>query len=321
MPLSIILFYLKKKEGKEAQEFLKILHQNTRETDIKGWVDTNIIGLILPDTDQEGARRCLEKISDKNGDGFYSSLIGSYPDNLFEKLLEKDESSPDLFPISLDDSISSKRWQLRIKRLLDIVGSILGIVIFSPVMIITAIAIKLSSPGPIIFIQPRFGMKGIRFPFYKFRSMKVNGDDRIHREYVTSLIKGELDKINQGDEEKPLYKMKDDPRITKVGRIIRRTSIDELPQLFNVLKGEMSLVGPRPPIPYEVEKYQPWHLRRILEVKPGITGLWQVEGRSRTSFDEMVRLDLRYAQNWSLWLDLKILLKTIKAVLHSSGAL
>jgi lipopolysaccharide/colanic/teichoic acid biosynthesis glycosyltransferase len=114
--------------------------------------------------------------------------------------------------------------------------------------------------------------------------------------------------------------MKDDPRITRVGKIIRKLSIDELPQLFNVLKGEMSLIGPRPPLPYEVEKYQPWHLRRVLEMKPGITGLWQVNGRSRTSFDEMVRLDLRYVQNWSLWLDLKILLKTIKEVIHPHGA-
>ena len=145
-------------------------------------------------------------------------------------------------------------------------------------------------------------------------------DDQLHREFVTNLIKGEHEKINQGDEEDPLYKIKDDPRVTKVGKIIRKTSIDELPQFFNVLKGEMSLVGPRPPIPYEVEKYEPWHLRRILEVKPGITGLWQVDGRSKTSFDDMVRLDLRYVQNWSLWLDVKILLKTIRAVIRPNGA-
>ena len=114
--------------------------------------------------------------------------------------------------------------------------------------------------------------------------------------------------------------MKSDPRVTRVGKIIRKTSIDELPQFFNVLKGEMSLVGPRPPLPYEVEKYEPWHLRRILEAKPGVTGLWQVSGRSRTSFDEMVRLDLRYVQNWSFWFDLKILLKTVRAVIPSKGA-
>jgi lipopolysaccharide/colanic/teichoic acid biosynthesis glycosyltransferase len=165
------------------------------------------------------------------------------------------------------------------------------------------------------------GEKGKRFSFYKFRSMYWNTDDRIHREYVANLIKGEHEGVNQGDGEKPLYKIKRDPRVTPVGKIIRKLSIDELPQLYNVLKGEMSLVGPRPPLPYEVEKYDSWHLRRILEVKPGITGLWQVDGRSTTSFDEMVRLDLRYARNWSVWLDLKILAKTIKAVLRPSGAL
>jgi lipopolysaccharide/colanic/teichoic acid biosynthesis glycosyltransferase len=129
-----------------------------------------------------------------------------------------------------------------------------------------------------------------------------------------------LEKINQGNKVVPLFKMVSDSRVTRVGRIIRRTSIDELPQFFNVLKGEMSLVGPRPPLPYEVEKYEPWHLRRILEVKPGVTGLWQVSGRSKTSFNEMVRLDLRYVQNWSTLADLKIILKTVKAALSLKGA-
>jgi exopolysaccharide biosynthesis polyprenyl glycosylphosphotransferase len=203
---------------------------------------------------------------------------------------------------------------------MDIIGSIVGLLLFSPIMLIAALAIKVTSRGPVFFTQNRFGQKGVRFPFYKFRSMLQNTDDQIHREYVTNLIKGDLERINQGGEEGPLYKMKSDPRITKVGKIIRKTSIDELPQFFNVLKGEMSLVGPRPPIPYEVEKYEPWHLRRILEVKPGITGLWQVDGRSKTSFDDMVRLDLRYVQSWSLWLDIKILLKTIRAVIRPDGA-
>jgi lipopolysaccharide/colanic/teichoic acid biosynthesis glycosyltransferase len=150
--------------------------------------------------------------------------------------------------------------------------------------------------------------------------MKCEAKDQIHREYVAKLIKGDLESINHGNVTKPLYKMKDDPRITMVGRFLRKWSLDELPQLFNVLKGDMSLVGPRPPLVYEVEKYQSWHLRRILEVKPGITGLWQVNGRSRTSFDEMVRMDLRYMRNCSLPLDCKILLKTFKAVFQGDGA-
>jgi lipopolysaccharide/colanic/teichoic acid biosynthesis glycosyltransferase len=150
--------------------------------------------------------------------------------------------------------------------------------------------------------------------------MHCNADDRIHRDYVGKLITGDLDSINQGGKAKPLYKMKDDPRVTRVGRLIRKTSMDELPQLFNVLRGEMSLVGPRPPLPYEAEKYQSWHLRRVLEVKPGITGVWQVSGRSKTSFDDMVRMDLRYTRTCSLALDLKILIKTVKVVLEGDGA-
>jgi lipopolysaccharide/colanic/teichoic acid biosynthesis glycosyltransferase len=187
-------------------------------------------------------------------------------------------------------------------------------------MLATAIAVAASSPGPIIFKQKRVGRHGKPFVFYKFRSMQHNNDDRIHQEFVTSLIKGEHEQVDQGDGVKPLYKLKADPRITPVGRVIRKTSLDELPQLFNVLKGDMSLVGPRPPLPYEVEKYQSWHLRRILEARPGITGLWQVEGRSKTTFDEMVRLDLRYTRLCSLALDLKLLALTVRAVVKDEGA-
>jgi exopolysaccharide biosynthesis polyprenyl glycosylphosphotransferase len=248
-------------------------------------------------------------------------VTGTYPDDLFRRLLAEEPSQPDLFPINLDESEQPRKIELALKRAVDLLGALVGLILFSPIMLVTSLAIKITSPGPVIFTQNRFGKKGVRFPFYKFRSMYWNVDDQLHQEYVTSLIKGDLEKINQGDEEEPIYKMKSDPRVTRIGKIIRKTSIDELPQFFNVLKGEMSLVGPRPPIPYEVEKYEPWHLRRILEVKPGITGLWQVDGRSKTSFDDMVRLDLRYVQTWSLWLDIKILLKTIRAVVRPTGAL
>lgn len=323
-PLSIALLSLQNgavSDHNLIEKFLKSLQINTRETDIKGWVDHDLIGLILPDTDEKGVKRCVEKIANGNGEIKYSVVTGTYPDGLFHKLLAEEQGQPDFFPINIDESFKSRRIKHAFKRAMDIIGSLVGLILFSPLMLFTTIAIKITSPGPTIFKQYRFGIKGVRFPFYKFRSMYWNIDDQIHREYVTNLIKGELEKINQGDEQKPLYKMKSDPRITPIGKFIRKTSIDELPQFFNVLKGEMSLVGPRPPIPYEVEKYEPWHLRRILEVKPGITGLWQVDGRSTTSFDDMVRLDLRYVQNWSLWLDLKILLKTIRAVIRPKGAL
>jgi lipopolysaccharide/colanic/teichoic acid biosynthesis glycosyltransferase len=187
-------------------------------------------------------------------------------------------------------------------------------------MLLTAAAIAVASPGPVIFRQVRLGKGGAPFDFLKFRSMYTNADDGIHREYVARLIEGDNDLVNQGDEKKPYFKIKGDPRITPIGSLIRSTSIDELPQLFNVLKGDMSLVGPRPPLPYEAEKYRSWHLRRVMEIRPGITGLWQVEGRSRTTFDEMVRLDLKYIRNWTPLLDMKILAKTLLVVLRREGA-
>jgi len=145
-------------------------------------------------------------------------------------------------------------------------------------------------------------------------------DANIHKEYVKQFISGNCQSKRPGETQNGVYKITEDPRVTRVGKLLRKTSFDELPQLFNVLKGEMSLVGPRPPIPYELESYDVWHRRRLSEMKPGITGLWQVNGRSKTSFDDMVRLDLKYAQMWSLWLDIKILLQTARAVLSGEGA-
>ena len=150
--------------------------------------------------------------------------------------------------------------------------------------------------------------------------MHCNADSGIHRDHVTSIIKASRDSAGQVGTNNSWSKLESDPRITSVGRVIRKTSIDELPQLFSVLKGDMSLVGPRPPLPYEAEVYEPWHLRRVLEVKPGITGLWQVGGRGMVSFDDMVRMDLRYIREWSLALDLKILIKTVLVVLRRDGA-
>jgi lipopolysaccharide/colanic/teichoic acid biosynthesis glycosyltransferase len=206
-----------------------------------------------------------------------------------------------------------------LKRVVDFAGALLALVLLSPIMLITALVIRLSSPGPAIFKHTRVGQRGALFSIYKFRSMYLNTEEGIHREYITRFIKGRQEESNQGTKEQPLYKLTSDPRITWIGRIIRKPSIDELPQLFNVLKGDMSLVGPRPPLPYEVEQYQSWHLRRILEMKPGMTGLSQVEGRSETSFDNMVRLDLRYVRTWSLLFDVKILIRTVKVVLLSVG--
>jgi lipopolysaccharide/colanic/teichoic acid biosynthesis glycosyltransferase len=156
------------------------------------------------------------------------------------------------------------------------------------------------------------------FLFYKFRSMHVNTDDSAHRKYQERLIKGSAD-ANLGDERKPVYKLSADSRVTRVGGVLRRLSLDELPQLLNVLRGDMSIVGPRPPIPYEVEAYELWHRKR-LDMKPGLTGLWQVSGRNRLNFEEMVRLDLYYIENWSLLLDLRIILRTLPVMLKGDDA-
>ena len=204
-----------------------------------------------------------------------------------------------------------------LKRAIDIFGSLLALIVLSPVFLAIALLIKLTSKGPVLFRQGRLGQFAKAFDCLKFRSMYANNDPKIHEAFMKEMIGGNARTNGEG---KPVYKMKDDPRITSIGKFIRRTSLDEFPQFINVLKGEMSLVGPRPPLAYEYREYDVWHRRRVLEIKPGITGLWQVHGRSRVSFDEMVRLDLRYARRWSLGLDLQILLKTPAAVVSGDGA-
>jgi len=210
------------------------------------------------------------------------------------------------------------------KRLLDIALSAILLVLFAPLMAAIAVAVRLDSPGPIFFRQQR--VRGDQdwltehperntFTFLKFRSMYDGVDQDVHRRYMEKLINGKATANGSGSR----YKLTRDARVTRVGRILRRSSLDELPQLINVLRGEMSLVGPRPAIPYEVAQYEPWHRQR-LTVTPGITGLWQVSGRGDLSFDEMARLDIRYVDTRSLWSDLIILLKTIPAVFSAKGA-
>jgi exopolysaccharide biosynthesis polyprenyl glycosylphosphotransferase len=204
-----------------------------------------------------------------------------------------------------------------VKRVSDIVIAVLALAFLLPLWLIVALLIKWNSPGPIFFKQERVGMDGRIFLVYKFRTMHVDSDHTIHEEYQRVFIAG-LAEANLGDAERPAYKLPADPRITRVGRWLRRTSLDEVPQLFNVLLGDMSVVGPRPPIPYEVEAYELAHRKR-LDMKPGLTGLWQVSGRNRLPFEEMVRLDLFYIENWSLLLDLKIILRTVLVVLRGDG--
>jgi exopolysaccharide biosynthesis polyprenyl glycosylphosphotransferase len=199
-------------------------------------------------------------------------------------------------------------WQLIGKRVIDMTGAALGLLILGPlVMLPVAVGIRLTSPGPILFRQKRSGLRGRLFTMYKFRSMVTNAE----------MLRAELEAFNEMAG--PVFKIGDDPRVTPLGRFLRKTSIDELPQLWNVFKGEMSLVGPRPPIPSEVQQYDPWHRRR-LSMKPGLTCLWQISGRNKIGFDQWMKLDLQYIDNWSLWLDLKILARTIPVVLTGLGA-
>ncbi|MBI2953594.1 MAG: undecaprenyl-phosphate glucose phosphotransferase [Chloroflexi bacterium] len=203
--------------------------------------------------------------------------------------------------------VSIRGWNVFLKRLLDVACSAAILVALSPLLLLIGIAIKLDSPGPTLYTQTRVGRGGRHFVFYKFRSMRVGADKE----------KVELSSLNEASG--PLFKIKRDPRLTRVGKVLRRLSLDEFPQFYNVLIGDMSLVGPRPPLPDEVAKYDEWHHKR-LEISPGLTGLWQVSGRSNLLFDEMVLLDIWYIENWSLGLDLKIMLRTIPAVLLARGA-
>jgi exopolysaccharide biosynthesis polyprenyl glycosylphosphotransferase len=205
------------------------------------------------------------------------------------------------------------------KRTVDLVISLVAVVVFAPILLLIATLVRFSSQGPILFRQIRAGKDGTPFTFYKFRTMRHNIDDTIHREYATSFIGGKELRLRDEKNDKKIFKLPNDPRITSIGRILRRTSLDELPQLFNVIRGDMSLVGPRPPIAYELTIYREWHKRR-LKAKPGITGLWQVSGRSSVPFHDMVLLDIYYINRWSLSLDIEIILKTIPVVLYGKGA-
>ncbi len=211
-------------------------------------------------------------------------------------------------PLLIFSTTPEISWQLVCKRLIDVAGATIGLIVLGPLVLLpVAIIIKLTSPGPILFGQKRSGVHGRLFTMYKFRSMVTNAE----------MLRAELEAYNEMSG--PVFKMKDDPRVTPFGRFLRRTSIDEFPQLWNVLVGDMSLVGPRPPIPSEVQHYNPWHRRR-LSMKPGLTCIWQISGRNQIGFDQWMKLDLEYIDNWSLWLDLKILARTLPVVLTGLGA-
>jgi lipopolysaccharide/colanic/teichoic acid biosynthesis glycosyltransferase len=288
-----------------------------RETDVFGWYEkSNTLGLMMTEIG-DASSKVIEAIVHKISVVLQKSLSTEvYCQVALVVRVFPNESEDMIFHLDTSKRNIALRIDHGLKRTIDILGSLTALIILSPVFVIIAILVKCTSKGPVFFCKKRLGQYGKEFSFYKFRTMKANNDPNIHREFVAKLITGAADAKHNGG----LFKLKNDPRITPVGRFLRRSSLDELPQFFNVLLNDMSLVGPRPPLPYEYEKYSEWHKRRVLELKPGITGLWQVEARSLTTFDEMVRIDIRYANARNIWLDLKIMLQTPAAMLSGRGA-
>jgi lipopolysaccharide/colanic/teichoic acid biosynthesis glycosyltransferase len=331
-----ILMLIEVRESRERIDAAGLLHKaapairgSIRETDIAGWYKERLrLGVVFTDlgaqekavivtalrTRMLAALRALLPAEEVER---LSVTFYHFPDDW--KADDPTQSLKHLYPdvVERDDA---RRTARLLKRGIDLFGAFLALIIFAPLLLVLALAIKLTSPGPVLFRQKRVGQYGTQFTCLKLRSMHAVNDARIHKEYVTRFITGRVETQLPEGNGKVVYKLTKDPRLTRMGRLLRKTSFDELPQLFNVLRGEMSLVGPRPPIPYELDAYDLWHRRRLLDVKPGITGLWQVSGRSRLRFDDMVRLDLRYATAWSVWLDIKILFRTPYAVFSGEGA-
>lgn len=320
----------KDRDGNSVERAGSVIASSIRETDFSGWYKAKTtIGVILTEIGDTNRNSIQAAVSAR----MQASLRSRLTEEQFAKITISFHAFPEdwndkddghaanvaLYP-DFRQSDQSRRGSRFVKRTIDVAGGVAALICLSPVLLAVSLAIKLTSSGPIFFKQERVGQHGTLFTFLKFRSMHVHNDSTVHKEFVTRFIAAKADSAETAPATQPVYKITDDPRVTSIGNFLRKTSIDELPQFWNVLKGQMSLVGPRPPIPYELAAYDLWHRRRLLEVKPGITGLWQVHGRSRTTFDEMVRLDLRYAREWSLWLDIKILLKTPKAVFSCNGA-
>ncbi len=315
--LSLVLFEMREDvKGKVINLLIKALKSRARSIDRFGWYNAKNIGVILPNTFYEGGVRFAHNICEM----IFSNKVPppcfkvySYPQkwlqetNDFNKVKQFGiipENKTNLEGVNNIFVKETPFW----KRVLDILGSLTALIIFSPLFIFIPLIIKIVSPGPVFFRQDRVGQGGRNFSFLKLRTMKINNDSTSHKKYLNDLIKSD----------KPMKKLdKDkDPRIIPFGRFIRKACIDELPQLINVLRGEMSLVGPRPCLPYEVKEYQKWHKYRF-DIKPGMTGLWQVSGKNNLTFKEMIRLDIMYAKKMSLWLDLRILIQTFPTVFSS----
>jgi lipopolysaccharide/colanic/teichoic acid biosynthesis glycosyltransferase len=311
--------------GSAAHAIATVLSVATRETDVVGWYQQDVVvGAMFTELGLQEKSEILKSILTRvstvleerlTSEKFKQVEISFYwfPEQWKEASRRK-SAAPVLYP-DLAKRNQNRRFSVLAKRAMDIVCSLIALTLGIPIFACVALAVKSTSRGPVFFRQQRVGQFGVPFSLLKFRTMYENNNCAIHREYVKELIAGIAEKKPSNGNGRGVYKLTQDSRITPVGAFLRKISLDELPQFVNVLKGEMSLVGPRPPIQYEVEEYEPWHRRRVMEAKPGITGLWQVNGRNLIGFNEMVRLDLQYASSWSPWLDVKILFRTPKAVI------
>ena len=333
--LAIVLLLIGIENGKSSEssvvwdDISKALLAIKSDIDILGWFEQQaVIGLIVPDISpailatwcEQLEIRVRKELTERFDDKTASRLsirLRVYPEPAPDGEEESLSVDPFLYPDLHGHKTGKGRYDL-IKRALDISGSLTLLIALSPILILIAVLVKMTSRGPVLFRQVRIGQMMRPFKICKFRTMHAGSDHGIHHNYVSWFITSSS-KAKDSDKAK-VFKLTNDPRITPIGHWLRKTSLDELPQLWNVLVGEMSLVGPRPPLWYELRQYQPWHRHRVLEAKPGISGLWQVSGRSRTTFDDMVRLDLRYARTRSLWTDIKILLATPAAVISGKGA-
>ncbi len=310
---------------KRVTELCSTIRSVTRESDFAGWYShPTIIGMLFTALRDATPEIKIKALAEKTESALSQVLRPAERKRMFVSyhfFPEKSDpgapkiSSDEKFYPDLDERNGGRSLRTMLKRSIDVTGALVGLILSAPVCLVIHLMIKATSPGPVLFRQRRIGKFGREFDFLKFRTMAEKNDPSIHQQYVQKLIRQQAPAGDSG-----VYKIANDPRVTHFGRFLRKSSLDELPQLLNVLKGDMSLVGPRPPIPYEVSCYKHWHRRRVIEVKPGITGLWQVYGRSRTTFDEMVRLDLRYIREQSIWLDLKIIAKTPAAVITGAGA-
>ena len=307
--LSVVLCDLNGNAGSRRFEYLAVhtLSRAIRNTDHLGWYDRKCLAVVLPLTGHEGAKQFVQGLlqmpdnGERNVAAELRITIHSYPDKWIDDKDTVGKSHPGGKDAGLYFTTPVPRW----KRALDIVGSSLGLVALSPLFLLLAVYIKIASPGPVFFRQKRVGLARREFDFFKFRTMHHNNKEEVHSHHAKDFIHFD----------KPMTKLDGiDPRIIKGGRILRKLAVDELPQLWNILKGDMSLVGPRPCIPYEAEEYLQWHTDRF-SILPGLTGLWQVSGKNELSFQQMIRLDIEYSRRMSLWFDLWIILRTIPTVI------